>query len=170
DMRNVAGKLTKDAGGPYGVGVRGSRSWATIHPGFLSGYSSYGQRDFTVADGKLKAAMNTPESKAFHKLWVQMIQEAGPKNWATYTWHKDGTHLGADASGMIFDADILGYFMTGGDNKEKGNIGYAPFAANPAAKAPTPNVWIWSLAMSSFSNQKDATWHFLQWAASVEHD
>jgi multiple sugar transport system substrate-binding protein len=170
DMLAVASKITKDAGGPYGVGVRGSRSWATIHPGFLSGYSNYGQRDFTVADGKLKAAMNTPESKAFHKLWVQMIQESGPKNWATYTWYQVGTDLGAGASGMIFDADILGYFMNGGDNKEKGNIGYAPFAANPAATAPTPNVWIWSLAMSSFSGQKDATWHFLQWASSVEHD
>jgi multiple sugar transport system substrate-binding protein len=170
DMLAVAGKITKDAGGPYGVGVRGSRSWATIHPGFLSGYSNYGQRDFTVADGKLRAAMNTPESKAFHKLWVQLIQESGPKNWATYTWYQVGTDLGAGASGMIFDADILGYFMNGGDNKEKGNIGYAPFAANPAATAPTPNVWIWSLAMSNFSGQKDATWHFLQWASSVEHD
>ena len=149
--RDVAAKLTKDAGGPYGIGVRGSRSWATIHPGFLSGYSNFGQRDFTVTDGKLKAAMNTPESKAFHKLWVKMIQESGPKNWATYTWYQVGTDLGAGASGMIFDADILGYFMNGGDNKEKGNLGYAAFAANPAAKAPTPNVWIWSLALSNFS-------------------
>jgi multiple sugar transport system substrate-binding protein len=71
---------------------------------------------------------------------------------------------------MIFDADILGYFMNGGDNKERGNLGYAPFAANPAAQAPTPNVWIWSLAMSSFSKQKDAAWMFMQWATSVEHD
>ncbi|MGH6927268.1 MAG: ABC transporter substrate-binding protein [Dongiaceae bacterium] len=170
DLVAVSAKLTKDAGGPYGVGVRGSRSWATIHPGFLSGYSNFGQRDFTVADGKLTAAMNTPESKAFHELWVQMIQESGPKNWATYTWYQVGTDLGAGASAMIYDADILGYFMNGGDNKEKGNIGYAPFAANPAATAPTPNVWIWSLAMSSFSNRKDATWNFLQWASSAEHD
>jgi multiple sugar transport system substrate-binding protein len=170
EMLEVAAKLTKDAGGPYGVGVRGSRSWATIHPGFLSGYSNYGQRDFTVTDGKLKAAMNTPESKAYHELWVKMIQDSGPKNWSTYTWYQVGTDLGAGASAMIFDADILGYFMNGGDNKEKGNIGYAPFAANPAASAPTPNVWIWSLALSSYSGQKDAAWYFMQWASSVEHD
>lgn len=166
----TAAKLTKDLGGPYGVGVRGSRSWATIHPGFLSGYSNFGQKDFTVADGKLTAAMNTAESKAFHKQWVQMIQESGPKNWSTYTWYQVGTDLGAGASAMIFDADILGYFMNGGDNKEKGNIGYAPFAANPKATAPTPNVWIWSLALSNFSAQKDAAWYFMQWASSVEHD
>jgi multiple sugar transport system substrate-binding protein len=169
EMIEVSAKITKDAGGPYGVGVRGSRSWATIHPGFLSGYANFGQKDFTVEGGKLKAAMNTKESKDFHKSWVKMIQESGPKNWSTYTWYQVGTDLGAGASGMIFDADILGYFMNGGDNKEKGNIGYAPFAANPAAKAPTPNVWIWSLAMSSFSKQKDAAWLFIQWATSKEH-
>ena len=133
EMVETSAKLTKDLGGPYGIGVRGSRSWATIHPGFLSGYSNYGQRDFTVTDGKLKAAMNTKESKAYHELWVKMIQESGPKNWSTYTWYQVGTDLGAGASAMIFDADILGYFMNGGDNKEKGNIHYAPFAANPAA-------------------------------------
>ena len=79
ELLETAAKLTKDLGGPYGIGVRGSRSWATIHPGFLSGYSNYGQRDFTVTDGKLKAAMNTAESKAFHKMWVKMIQDSGPR-------------------------------------------------------------------------------------------
>jgi multiple sugar transport system substrate-binding protein len=169
EMLEVAAKIQKDAGGPYGIGVRGSRSWATIHPGFLSGYANFGQKDFTVDGGKLKAAMNTPVSKEFHKSWVKMIQDSGPKNWSTYTWYQVGTDLGAGASGMIFDADILGYFMNGGDNKEKGSIGYAPFAANPAASAPTPNVWIWSLAMSNFSKQKDAAWLFIQWATSKEH-
>jgi multiple sugar transport system substrate-binding protein len=170
EMIDVAAKITKDAGGPYGIGVRGSRSWATIHPGFLSGYSNFGQKDFVMEAGKLKAAMNTKASKEFHEKWVKMIQQSGPKNWSTYTWYQVGTDLGAGASGMIFDADILGYFMNGGENKEKGHLGYAAFAANPAAKAPTPNVWIWSLALSSFSKQKDAGWLFMQWAASTEHD
>ena len=170
ELLDVAAKITKDAGGPYGVGVRGSRSWATIHPGFLSAYSNFGQKDFVMEGGKLKAAMNTKASKEFHEKWVKMIQTSGPKNWSTYTWYQVGTDLGAGASGMIFDADILGYFMNGGENKERGNLGYAPFAANPAAKAPTPNVWIWSLALSSFSKQKDAAWLFMQWATSTEHD
>ena len=135
--------------GVYGIGVRGSRSWATIHPGFLSAYANFGQKDLNVSgDGKLSAAMNTAESKAFHKQWVEMIQESGPKNWSTYTWYQVGTDLGAGASAMIFDADILGYFMNGGDNKEAGKLAFAAFAANPAAEAPTPNVWIWSLAMT----------------------
>jgi len=170
ELTEVAAKITKDAGGPYGIGVRGSRSWATIHPGFLSAYSNFGQKDFTVTDGKLKAAMNTNESKAFHADWVKLIQDSGPKNWSTYTWYQVGTDLGAGASGMIYDADILAYFMNGGDNKEAGHLGFHAFAPNPAAKAPTPNVWIWSLAMSSFSKNKDAAWYFMQWASSMEHD
>jgi multiple sugar transport system substrate-binding protein len=170
DMKEKAAKIAKDAGGPYGIGVRGSRSWATIHPGYLSGFSNFGARDFEVSGGKLKAAMNSPQGKAFTKTWVAMIQESGPKNWSTYTWYQVGTDLGAGASGMIFDADILGYFMNGPGHKEAGNVAFHAFAANPEAKAPTPNVWIWSLGMSNFSKQKEAAWYFMQWASSVEHD
>src|SRR6201994_2785992 len=170
ELIEASAKLTKDAGGAYGIGVRGSRSWATIHPGFLSGYANYGQKDLTVEGGKLKAAMNTKVSKDYHKLFVKMIHDSGPKNWSTYTWYQVGTDLGAGASATIFDADILGYFMDGGDNKEAGNLGFHAFAANPEAKAPTPNVWIWSLAMNTAGKQKDAAWYWMQWALSPEHD
>ena len=168
DLIDKAAKLQKDVGG-YGVGVRGSRSWATIHPGFLSAYANFDQSDFTLADGKLKAAMATAESKAFHQKWIKMIQDSGPKNWSTYTWYQVGTDLGAGASGMIYDADILGYFMNGGDNKEAGNLAYSAFAPNPEAEGPTPNVWIWSLGMNAFGEQQDAAWYFMQWATGVDH-
>lgn len=170
ELVEISAKLTKDVGGGvYGVGVRGSRSWATIHPGFLSAYANFGQKDLNVGeDGTLSAAMNTPESKEFHAKWVQMIQESGPKDWSTYTWYQVGTDLGAGASAMIFDADILGYFNNGGSNKMAGQLAFAPFAANPAASAPTPNIWIWSLSMSEFSKDKDATWQFMQWAGGPE--
>lgn len=167
ELLAAASTLTKDD--VYGIGVRGSRSWATIHPGFLSGYANFGQKDLNLADGKLSAAMNTDVSKEFHGKWVKMIQDSGAKDWATHTWYQVGTDLGAGKSAMIYDADILGYFMNGGDNAMAGKLAYAPFAANPEASAPTPNIWIWSLAMSKFSKDKDATWNFLQWASGPEH-
>jgi len=167
EMIAAAAALTKDD--VYGIGVRGSRSWATIHPGFLSGYANFGQKDLNLVDGKLSAAMNTDVSKEFHGKWVKMIQDSGAKDWATHTWYQVGTDLGAGKSAMIYDADILGYFMNGGDNAMAGKLAYAPFAANPEASAPTPNIWIWSLAMSKFSKDKDATWNFLQWASGPEH-
>lgn len=168
DLREKAAKVQKDRQGVYGIGVRGSRSWATIHPGYLSGLTSFGGRDFNVSGGRLKAAMNSSEAKAFTRDWVAMIQESGPKNWSTYTWYEVGNDLSAGASAMIFDADILGYFMQG-TGKEKGNIGFDAFTPNPDAKAPTPNVWIWSFAISSFSKQRDAAWDFVQWASGTDH-
>lgn len=168
DMKDKAARITQEADGMYGIGVRGSRSWATIHPGYLSGFTNYGASDFEMADGKLNAAMNSPAGKEFTRLWVEMIKQSGPRNWSTYTWYEVGNDLGAGASGMIFDADILGYFMNGG-TKEAGNIAYAAFAANPEASEPTPNVWIWSLAMNAFSEQKEAAWYWMQWATGAEH-
>lgn len=156
--------------GGYGIGVRGSRSWATIHPGFLSGYANYGQKDLNVSsDGMLSAAMNTDVSKEFHKKWVQMIQQSGAPDWSTHTWYQVGTDVGAGKSAMMFDADILGYFMNG-STAEAGNLAFSAFKANPDAAAPTPNIWIWAMAMSSFSKRKDATWYFLQWVTGPEHD
>ncbi|MGB3315729.1 MAG: extracellular solute-binding protein [Albidovulum sp.] len=170
ELVEAAAKVQAGNDGIYGIGVRGSRSWATIHPGFLSGYANFGQTDLNVSDdGMLSAAMNTDVSKAFHAQWVKMIQDSGASDWSTHTWYQVGTDLGAGKSAMIYDADILGYFMNGGDNAMAGQLAYAPFAANPDAAAPTPNIWIWSLAMSSFSANKDAAWYFLQWASGPEH-
>lgn len=170
ELMTTAATITQSGGnGMYGVGVRGSRSWATIHPGFLSGYANFGARDFTVTDGKLKSAVNSKESKDFTSQFVKMVQESGPKNWATYTWYEVGADLGAGASGMIYDADCLGYFTATGDTKMKGQLGFAPIAPNPASGHPTSNVWIWSLAMSNFSQRKDAAWLFMQWATGTDH-
>lgn len=165
DMIEIGSKITKDAGGAYGVAVRGSRSWATIHPGYLSAYTNYGAKDFDVSGSKLTSAVASAESKEMNKLWVEMIQKAGPKNWATYTWYECAQDLGAGRCGMIYDANIIGFFENSPGNKESGDIGYAAFVPNPTMTHSTSNVWIWSLAMSSFSKEKDASWYFIQWAS-----
>ena len=67
EMMEVARRCTDELDGVYGIGVRGSRSWATIHPGFLSAYANFGERDLNASDGMLSAAMNTDGSKAFHR-------------------------------------------------------------------------------------------------------
>jgi multiple sugar transport system substrate-binding protein len=66
---------------------------------------------------------------------------------------------------MIYDANIIGFFENAPGNKESGHIGYVEFTPNPKMTHPTSNVWIWSLAMPSFSKEKDAAWYFIQWAS-----
>lgn len=166
DMIEIGSKITKDAGnGIYGVSVRGSRSWATIHPGYLSAYTNYGAKDFDVGGTTLTSAVNSAQSKAMNRLWVEMIQKAGPPNWATYTWYEVAQDLGAGRCGMIYDANIIGFFENSPGNKESGHIGYSAFVPNPDMKQSTSNVWIWSLGISSFSKERDAAWYFIQWAS-----
>jgi len=109
----------------------------------LSGYTNFDQVDLTVGnDGMLSAAMNTDVSKEYHSKWVKMIQDSGAPDWSTHTWYQVGTDVGAGKSAMMFDADILGYFMNGGDNAEAGNLAFSGLADNPDAAAPTPNIRI----------------------------
>ena len=157
----------KDVPGTYGSSARGSRSWATIHAGFLSAYTNYGGKDFDTSGGKLVPAMNSPEAKKFTKLWVEMLQKGGPKNWTTYTWYEVANDLGGGTAAMVYDADSAAYFQEKG-TKEAGNIVYHAFTPNPDATRPTPNVWIWSLAMSSYSRKQQAAWKLLQWATSTQ--
>lgn len=165
DMVDKAKWITKHVPGMYGIAVRGSRSWATIHPGYLSAFTNYGAHDF---DEKLNPTMNSPQGVEMTTLWIDMVKQAGPPNWTTYTWYEVGSDLGAGKAAMIYDADILGFFQNSG-TREAGNIAYWGFTPNPNAKYPTPNVWIWSLAMSSFSRKKDAAWYFIQWATGKSH-
>jgi multiple sugar transport system substrate-binding protein len=168
DLIDKAGQISSKVSGVYGIGTRGSRSWATIHAGYLSAFTNYGGKDFSTEGGTLKPTMNSKEGKEFTKLWLDMLHKGGPKNWTQYTWYEVANDLGAGASAMIYDADIIGFFQQTG-TKEAGHIGYEAFAPNPDAKGPTPNIWIWGLAMSAFSTKRDAAWRLMQWASGTEH-
>lgn len=117
--------------GVVGIAVRGSRNWATIHPGFLTGFVSAGGTDY---DSSMNPMMNSPLGVQYAKAWTDMIKEVGPSQWTTYTWYDVGNALGAGKAAMIFDADILGFFQNvPGGSKEAGNIAWA---VSPASMGP----------------------------------
>lgn len=167
ELYAAAKKLNNiDGSGIAGIVVRGSKNWATIHPGFMTQYSSYGAQDFDV---KLNPVMNSKRAVEMTDLWVKMLKEAGPKAWTTYTWYQAGSDFGAGKAAMLFDADILGYFQNvPGGSASAGKIAWAPGPKGPDGKRKT-NMWIWSLAMNSKSKNKGPAWYFLQWATGKEH-
>lgn len=171
DMREKSAKIKRDVGGSvHGISVRGAANWGTIHPGYLSGFTSYGGRDFMADGGKIKAAMNSAEGKEFTQTWIDMVRESGPPKWTEYIWYEVGQDLGAGVAGMIFDADILGFFQnTDKNNPAAGKVAFAPFAANPAANgAPKSNLWVWSLGMNNYSANKEAAWFWIQYNTMPE--
>jgi len=165
ELVDTATYITNHVPNTYGIAVRGSRSWATIHPGYLSSFTSYGARDF---DSHLKSTVNSSAAVDMTYQWVKMVKNGGPQNWSQYTWYDCGSDLGAGKAAMMYDADLIANAQATG-SKEAGNIGTVAFSANPNSQTPVSNIWIWSLAMSSFSNNKDASWYFMQWATSKKH-
>jgi multiple sugar transport system substrate-binding protein len=150
-----------------GIVVRGSLNWATIHPGYMTMYSSYGCQDY---DENMIPQMNSDCAVEVTTKWADMVRSAGPEAWTTYTWYQAGSDFGAGKAAMLFDADILGYFQNQPGTAPEGvlgNIAWAPGPKGPDGSLRT-NIWIWSLAMNAGSKNKDAAWYLMQWATGKE--
>ncbi len=164
----LTAKLNKFEGeGTYGVAVRGTRNWATIHPGYISVYALYGAQDLAIEDGRLVSKVNSPEAVAMTDAWVKMIREGGSPTWANYTWYQCGADLGAAKAVMMFDASNGGYFQNvAGASSQSGKLAAAPIPLPKGQTEIKSNLWVWALGMNSASVEQDAAWYFLQWFTS----
>lgn len=161
-----------DGSGTYGIAVRGSREWATIHPGYMSLFATWGGKDFEIEDGKLVCKLDSEEAIAMTDYWVNLIKQAGPPQWSTYTWYQASADLGAGKAAMLFDATSAAYFQNvEGGSAESGNIAWStiPLPEGKTEADMKANVWIWSLAMNADSKNKDAAWYFIQYFTSPEY-
>jgi multiple sugar transport system substrate-binding protein len=182
ELAAAAAALQEEFGeeGVYGIAQRGSLSWATIHPGYLTGFATFGGRDF---DENMKCSINSPEGVEFTDMWVKMVKDSGPPGWTVQTWMENVADIKAGLSYLYVDADIAGPFMaTPGvpelwdQDKDESLIYLAPPPAGPDETFVT-NTWIWSLAMNAASKNKVGAWLWMQWAtgkdflkkATVEH-
>jgi multiple sugar transport system substrate-binding protein len=160
------GKIIKEKTDMVPIAVRGTRSWATIHPGFMTAYNSAGASDY---DANMKPQMNSDVAVRFTEKWIEMVSEVGPPEWTSYTWYDVGQSLGAERSAMIYDADILGFFQNQeGASAASGDIAWAPYPPGLDGPATTPNMWTWALAMNANSKAKGPAWYWLQWATGKE--
>lgn len=167
ELVDVSKKLKEANPEMAGIVVRGSLNWATIHPGYMTMYSSYGCKDY---DENLVPQMNSPCAVEMTTKWIDMVKNAGPQAWTTYTWYQAGSDFGAGKAASMFDADILGYNQNQpGTAAEEvlGNVAWAPGPRGPDGALKT-NIWIWSLAMNAGSKNKDAAWYFMQWATGKD--
>ncbi|MEL6149196.1 MAG: extracellular solute-binding protein [Chloroflexota bacterium] len=150
-----------------GIVVRGSLNWATIHPGYMTMYASQGCVDY---DDSMMPQMNSACAVEVTETWAEMVAASGPEAWTTYTWYQAGSDFGAGQAGILFDADILGYFQNqegAAADDVLGNIAWAPGPLGPDGELRT-NIWIWSLAMNAGSQNKDASWYLMQWATGKD--
>ena len=159
-----------DGPGSYGIALRGTRNWATIHPGYMTLFATWGARDFEVVDNRLVSRVDSPEAIAMTDFWVELIRAGGPPGWTTYTWYQAGASFGAGRAAMLFDATCNGYFQNfpPGVSAESGNLAWLPGPLSPGATHSRSNIWIWSMAMNAYSQNQDAAWYFLQFFTGPE--
>jgi multiple sugar transport system substrate-binding protein len=165
ELSELAGKLKGWNGpGSYGVAVRGTRNWATIHPGYMTSFTAAGAKDFVIQDGKLVSAVDSSDAVEVTTKFARMVKNGGPPGWSNYTWYQCGADLGAGKAAILYDADINGYFQNvPGSTREAGNIGFAPPPVAKEGQQPVSNEWVWQLAMNEASRNKRAAWLFMQY-------
>jgi len=170
ELLEVATKLQEFNGpGSYGIALRGTRNWATIHPGYMSLFATWGAQDFAIENGKLVCKLDSPEAIAMTDYWVKLIKAGGSPQWSTYTWYQAGADLGAGKAAMLFDATCNGYFQNPeGASAEAGNLAWVDIPLPPGKTESYSNVWVWSMAMNAASKNKDAAWYFIQYFTSPE--
>lgn len=168
DLIQLSIDLTDRANDQYGISYRGSKSWATIHPGFMTQYSREGGVDYEIVDGKLQAAMNSPVAVDFTKKWAELAKQAGPTSWTTYEYPNCTGDLGDGKAMMVYDADSATYPKNvPGASKMAGQLAWHPGPAGSNGSMAT-NIWTWAWGMNSKSENKLAAWLFMQWAAGKD--
>ena len=174
ELKAAAAALQQFNGsGSYGLALRGTADWGTIHPAYMSMYATWGAKDFEVIDGKLVAQVNSPEAIAMTEYWVDLVKSGSAPQWATYGWELCGADLGAGIAAMMWDAVRGGYTQNvAGASAEAGNLAFGtvpyPTTAGKTADDMKSNLWVWSMGMNSASKNKEAAWYFLQYFSSKD--
>ena len=143
-----------DGSGTYGLALRGTADWGTIHPAYMSMYTTWGAKDFEIEDGKLVSKVNSPEAIAMTEYWVNLVKNGSAPQWATYGWEMAGADLGAGKAAMMWDADRGGYTQNvAGASAQSGNLAFGtvpyPTDAGKTEADMKSNLWVWSMDINS---------------------
>jgi multiple sugar transport system substrate-binding protein len=161
-----AARLVKKSAGIVGIEARGLPISSTIATGFISGVKSYADGKWGEVDEKMRARLDDPRSVKFAQLWVDMVRESGPENWANRTWYDAMEAFAGGQAGMFADADFFAStYEDPKKSKVAGKVGYALIPPGPGG-VTYAGLWTWALGISKATPNKEAAWYFIQWATS----
>ncbi|WP_299450074.1 ABC transporter substrate-binding protein [uncultured Serinicoccus sp.] len=161
ELESAAATISED-GEVIGWAARGKRAAAVTQiASFLYNYGA----EFIDEDGQ--AAFDTPEGVEAFQTYGDLLREYGPAGSANNSWEEllalfqqGQIAMWADNSGQV--ASVLDPEVS----SVADDVEFAPMPAGPAGDAQT--FFGWSAAISPESQEKGASWLFLQWATSPE--
>ncbi|WP_190287424.1 ABC transporter substrate-binding protein [Paenibacillus darwinianus] len=151
-----------------GLSLRISDKWTSLSTSFITTYINFGAKDLVSENGKLRSAVNSDEAVRATELWVDLVHKCtSASSWQQNPWNEAGAALGSGKVAMLFDADINSYIQNvEGYSKEAGNIAWTPAPLSDLNQPVTSNLWAWGLGMNNASNNKKASWLFMQYFSS----
>lgn len=161
-----AARLVKKHAKIDGIIARGMPNTPTIATGYISGLKSYTDGKWAEVDENMNSRLEDPRVIKFTELWLDMLRESGPANWANITWYDGMEGFAAGLAGMFPDCDFFAAtYEDPKKSKVAGKVGYALMPPGPAGKTYS-GLWTWALGMSKATKNKEAAWLFIQWATS----
>jgi multiple sugar transport system substrate-binding protein len=99
--------------------------------------------------------------------YATLAREYGPPGVINYSFTESSTLFAQGKAAMELESsNELNSVIDPGSSTVADHVGVVPVPAGSAGPAPT--VLSWGIAMSPFSQNKDAAWRFMQWATSPE--
>jgi ABC-type glycerol-3-phosphate transport system substrate-binding protein len=161
-----AARQVKKATGLPGLVARGTPTAASIGTGYGSGLKSYTDGKWNEFDEALNATLHDPRVVKYTEIWVNMVRESGPPNWANMQWYDAMEAFTAGQAGMIADADFFAQnYEDPAKSKVAGKVAYAVLPGGAEGK-PYAGLWTWALGINKATKNKEAAWLFVQWATS----
>lgn len=161
----MASQLNDGTGSEFGVVTRFDKFWDLPYLTFGTMLASYGA---TLLDEDGSVAVCSAESIAATEDFIAIVKDGSPQGAGAYTWFEALQGFSSGQYALSFnEADL---FAPTYENPEESvvsdDVAYAVTPTGPAGREA--GAWIWSMSMSSASDEEVAAWLFLQWLTSPE--
>ncbi|RME15983.1 MAG: sugar ABC transporter substrate-binding protein [Alphaproteobacteria bacterium] len=166
-IRKAAAAMTDRENDINGICLRGKAGWGEGGAFITAMSNSFGARWF---DMDWNAQFDTPawhETLTFYK---GMMDESGPKGYATNGFNENLSLFQQGKCGMWIDATVAASFVTNPDESTVADkVGFALAPHKEGVSKHANWLWAWALAIPAGTQKEDAAKKFIEWATSKDY-
>ena len=162
-IARAARKMTDRDAEINGICLRGKAGWGEGGAFITAMSNSFGARWF---DEKWNAQFDTREWSDTLNFFKNMMDDAGPKGYATNGFNENLSLFQQGKCGMWIDATVAASFVTNPkDSTVADKVGFALAPDNGMGRRSNW-LWAWALAIPAGTQKEAAAKQFIEWATS----
>lgn len=165
-VRQAAAAMTDRDAEINGICLRGKAGWGEGGAFITAMSNSFGARWF---DMDWNAQFDTEAWANTLNFYKGMMDESGPKGYATNGFNENLSLFQQGKCGMWIDATVAASFVTNPkDSTVADHVGFA-LAPNTGMGKNANWLWAWALAIPAGTQKQDAALAFIEWATSKSY-